>query len=53
VDGYSSTASFVEIDLGSRALSAGTHSFRFTVTGRNAANTTAYWIALDYVRLVP
>jgi hypothetical protein len=53
VDGFSSTATFPEIDIGNVTFStAGNKSFRFMITGRNASST-GFWIALDYIRLIP
>src|SRR5262249_40580671 len=53
VDGFATAASFPEVDLGNAAFaSAGNKTFRFTVTGKNA-NSTSFWIALDYIKLVP
>jgi hypothetical protein len=51
-DGFSSTAMFTEVDLGSVSLSAGNNTFRFTVVGRNPSSTS-FWIALDYIKLTP
>ena len=50
VDGFSSAASYLELDLGTKQLAAGNHTFRFTVTGRNAGSSDS-WIALDYIKL--
>jgi hypothetical protein len=53
VDGFSTTASFPEIDLGNLSFAtSGNKTFRFLVTGRNASSTN-FWIALDYIRLIP
>jgi hypothetical protein len=53
VDGFSSAAAFVEVDLGNKTFAAaGNKTFRFQVTGKNAASTS-FWIALDYIKLVP
>jgi len=53
VDGFAATASFPEIDLGNVAFSsAGNKTIRFQVTGRNASSTS-FWIALDFIRLIP
>jgi hypothetical protein len=49
-DGFSSSAAFTEMDLGTANLSAGNHTFRFTVTGKNGSSTD-FWIALDYIKL--
>jgi alpha-N-arabinofuranosidase len=50
MDAYSSTLSYQEFDLGTMTLSAGMHSFRFTVTDKNAAATN-YATAVDYFKL--
>ncbi len=53
VDGFSSTATFPEIDIGNVTFStAGNKSFRFMITGKNASST-GFWTALDYIRLIP
>ena len=53
VDGFSSTATFPEIDIGAVTFStAGNKSFRFMITGKNASST-GFWTALDYIRLIP
>ena len=53
VDGFSTTATFPEIDIGNATFStAGNKSFRFMITGQNASST-GFWIALDYIRLIP
>jgi predicted alpha-1,2-mannosidase len=52
VDGFSSSAVFTEVDLGSATFLPGATPFRFSVIGRNAASSSS-WIALDYIRLVP
>jgi hypothetical protein len=49
-DGFAGAAAYVEVDLGVRALTGGTHTFRFQVTGRNASSTD-FWIALDYIKI--
>jgi len=50
VDGFSSTVQYVELDLGTKQLTAGDHTFRFTVTGgtapratRGSRSTTSSW----------
>jgi len=40
-----------EVSLGTRALTAGNHTYRFQVTGRNAGSSDS-WIALDYIKTV-
>ncbi|HEU5239841.1 MAG TPA: hypothetical protein VFU37_22100, partial [Pyrinomonadaceae bacterium] len=53
VDGFSSMATFPEINIGNVTFStAGNKSFRFMITGRNASSAS-FWIALDYIRLIP
>jgi hypothetical protein len=53
VDGFSAAAAFTEVDIGSVTLgSVGNNSFTFTVTGKNA-NSSSFWIALDYIKLIP
>jgi hypothetical protein len=49
-DGFSSSVSFTEVDLGAVNLTAGNHTFRFAVTGKNGSSTD-FWIALDYIKL--
>ena len=47
------TDEWVEIPIGNMTFkTAGNHTFRFTVTGKNA-NSSDFWIALDYVKLAP
>ena len=50
-DGFSGTTAYAEVDLGTRALTAGTHTYRFQVTGKNASSSD-FWIALDYIKTV-
>jgi hypothetical protein len=50
VDGFAGAPSYVELDLGTKALTAGNHTFRFAVTGKNGASSD-FWIALDYFKL--
>jgi F5/8 type C domain len=52
VDGFATAASFPEISLGTRSFTTGSHTFRLTLTGRNASSTN-FWTALDFIRLVP
>jgi hypothetical protein len=53
VDQFSSAAAFKEVDLGNVTFgAAGIEPFVFTVTGKNAASS-GFWMALDYVRLLP
>jgi len=50
-DEYSATEKYVDFDMGPIVIStAGNHSFKFTVTGRNAASTD-YKICFDYLQL--
>jgi Glycosyl hydrolase family 92 catalytic domain len=52
VDGFQTTPSFPEIDLGNVTFAAaGARPFRFQVVGQNAGSS-GFWIALDYIRLV-
>ncbi len=52
-DTYAAATSYAEVDLGSFTFtSAGTNSFRFTVTGKNASSSD-YDLTLDYLRLTP
>jgi len=51
-EGYSSSPSYTEIDLGTVTYSAFAQEvFRFTVTGKHLASTS-YGVAIDYVMLV-
>jgi hypothetical protein len=53
VDQFSSSAAFQEVDLGNVTFgAAGVQPFAFSVTGKNPASS-GFWIALDYVRLLP
>ncbi|MGG1555863.1 chondroitinase-B domain-containing protein [Paenibacillus ferrarius] len=52
VDQYASTASFATSNLGSVNLSAGNHSLRFTVTGKNSSSSS-YAFTVDYIELTP
>jgi hypothetical protein len=54
-DEYASTASYVEVTLGTKVFAtSGTRNFKFTVTGRNAANTSAYYdLTVDRITLTP
>jgi hypothetical protein len=50
---YSATVGFVEYDLGTASIPAtGNHTFKFTVTGKNASST-AFFVSFDYIRLIP
>jgi hypothetical protein len=49
-DGFSSGVQYVEVDCGTKQLSAGSHTFRFQITGKNGASSD-FWIALDYIKL--
>ena len=51
-DGYSATLDHQEVNLGAKTLTAGSHQFRFNVTGKNATST-GYRVVLDYIKLVP
>ncbi len=50
IDGYASSAAYQEFDLGTKTLSAGNHTFKFTVTGKNSASS-GYMSAVDYFKL--
>jgi predicted alpha-1,2-mannosidase len=53
VDAYDAGSAFTEVLIGSTSFTtAGNKSFKFTVTGKNA-NSTGYWLALDYIKLIP
>ena len=52
VDGFATAASFPEIDIGNVTFTTGNKSFSFTVTGKNASSTS-FWIALDFIKLIP
>jgi F5/8 type C domain len=53
VDGFTSTPTYLEIDIGNVTFStAGNKSFRVMITGKNASST-GFWTALDYIRLIP
>jgi hypothetical protein len=50
---YSATIGFVEYDLGTVSIpTAGNHTFKFTVTGKNASST-AFFVSFDYIQLTP
>ena len=52
-DTYAAATTYTELNLGSFMFTgAGTNSFRFTVTGKNASSSD-YDLALDYLRLTP
>ena len=50
IDQYALALGYYEIDLGTKTLSAGNHTFRFTVTGKNSAST-GYMSHIDYFLL--
>ena len=53
IDGYSAAEAFTELVVGNSTFnSAGTKTFKFTVVGKNA-NSSGYWVALDYIKLIP
>lgn len=52
VDQYAGTPSYTSSNLGNVVLAAGTHKFRFTVTGKNASSSS-YAFTVDYVELSP
>lgn len=52
-DLYASSFEYVELDMGDiKFNSAGKHSFKFTVTGKNASSK-GYKLMFDYIKLVP
>jgi hypothetical protein len=51
-DQYSANDTWVELDMGTVALTAGNNVFKFTVTGKNAASSS-YTLAWDYIKLTP
>ena len=52
-DTYNTGATFPQLDLGTVTFSsAGTKSFRFTVTGKNSSSS-GFGVTLDYVQLNP
>jgi hypothetical protein len=50
-DGFGAIA-FPEVDLGMRNLTAGAHTFRFQITGKNAGSSD-FWFSPDYFKLAP
>ncbi|RTE10882.1 DUF7594 domain-containing protein [Paenibacillus whitsoniae] len=52
VDEYSASAAYSASDLGNVMLSAGNHTFRFTVTGMNTSSSS-YSATFDYIELMP
>ncbi len=50
-DQYASGDGYYEVDLGTKTLSGGMHSFRFTVTGKNPSSS-GYMSGIDYIRLM-
>jgi len=51
-DEYGGSAFGVSCNLGSKSLGAGSHAFRFTVTGRNSASS-GYTMTVDRIDLTP
>ena len=51
-DQYSANDTWIELDMGTVALTAGNNVFKFTVTGKNAASSS-YTLAWDYIKLTP
>jgi hypothetical protein len=43
---------YPEADLGVKNLTAGSHTFRFQITGKNASSSD-FWLSLDYLKLAP
>lgn len=52
IDEYSPNTGFDSRDLGWVYFSAGTYTFKFTVTGKNPSSS-GYGLAFDYIDLVP
>jgi hypothetical protein len=53
-DGYNSALTRdLNVNLGTYVLSSGSHQFKFTVTGRNPANTTGYKVGIDALVVSP
>jgi F5/8 type C domain len=53
VDGFATTSTFSEVDLGNVTFAtAGNKAFKFTITGKNASST-GFSMALDYIRFIP
>ncbi len=51
-DAYNSTWQTTELDLGAKTLSAGEHTLRFTIVGKNP-NASGWNIGFDYFELLP
>jgi hypothetical protein len=49
-DGFNPNLGYVEVDAGTPTLSAGNHTFKFTVTGKNAGSSD-FWMSFDYFKL--
>ena len=53
IDEYEANSEFTEVDLGSYTPGgSGAHTFKFQVTGKNAASSS-YTIGVDYIRIIP
>lgn len=52
VDQYYNGTLYTEATIGSRSLTAGSHTFRFTCTSKNTASTN-YDFSIDYIKLQP
>ncbi|WP_339234152.1 DNRLRE domain-containing protein [Paenibacillus sp. FSL R5-0517] len=52
INQLAATEGFTSVDLGEVTLSAGEHTFRFTVTGKNVSNNS-YAVTIDYIDLIP
>jgi hypothetical protein len=52
-DGFvaGTATTYVEVDLGTRALTSGTHTYRFQLTGKNAGSSD-FWMSFDYIKTV-
>ena len=54
IDQYAATAFYTSVNQGTVALAAGTRTFRFTTTTRNAGNTGSWWnLSVDKIVLTP
>jgi hypothetical protein len=49
-DGFNANVMYPEVDAGTVTLTAGNHTFKFTVTGKNASSSD-FWMAFDYFKL--
>lgn len=49
-ENYATTTGYTTLNLGSKTLAAGNHTFQFKVTGKNASSSN-YFIAIDAIQL--